>query len=115
MSVREQFLKRASAFKLTPYAIDGMDADCFIRPMDKGTRSRIESLASGNKTPKVCSDIRWVVLSNCFVDEEGQSILKKSDRELFDSWDDSLIEPLFESIMLASNVTEADRDAFEKN
>ena len=114
MHVREAFLKRANHRKLAPYKMEDIDG-VFIRSMSKGTRSRIESLASGSKSAKDCSEIRWIVIRDCFVDEEGDSILKREDKSSFDAWDDSLIEPMFNAIMEISNVNDDDRAAFEKN
>jgi hypothetical protein len=114
MGLREAFLQRASTRKKVQFDI-GIGQMVFIRPMAKSTRSKIESLASGNKSAKDCSEIRWIVLRDCLIDEDEKSILSSDDKPLFDSWDDSFLEPIFEKCLEVSNVSEADKQEFEKN
>lgn len=113
MSLRDKFLAKASEFTAEPFKV--CDLTVYVKPMSKGVKSRIESLASGDKTPKVCSDIRWVCLSACLVDETGAAVLTAEDRKVFDSWNDGMVEPIFEKVLEISKVTDADKEAFAKN
>lgn len=113
MSLREAFLAKATEFKTVPFEVEG--TVIYIRPMSKGLKSRIESLISGEKTAKVCTDIRWHALSACMVDETGAAILTPDDRKVFDSWEDRMIEPVFEKILDIGRVSESDKEAFSKN
>lgn len=110
MSIRDSFLKRAKNFEIIPFG------EYFLRPLSKGAKSKMEAIVSkDSKTAKDCSDARWIALLWSAVDEHGEPILTAADRELFDSWDDSFIEPMFEKVLEISKVTDKDREEFEKN
>lgn len=109
MGLREDFFRRAETFELTEIAIG------FLRPLSKGVKSLIESIASNDRqSPKDCTDMRFHALKWSLVDAECNPLLTAEDRKIFDGWDDSLIEPIFEKIMEITKVTEKDREAFEK-
>lgn len=113
MSLRDKFLQRASDFSLVPFEADG-EVICYIRPMTKGIKSKIEAMISGERTAKVCTDVRWIALSTCMADESGNAILKGEDKTAFESWKDSEIEPIFEKILEVGKVSETDKDEFLK-
>jgi hypothetical protein len=112
MGLREAFLQRAATRKSVAVDI-GIGEDAYIRPMAKSTRSKVESLASGNKTAKDCSEIRWLVIRDCVTDSDGKPLLSADDKHVFDSWDDSFIEPIFEKCLQVSAVSDSDRSHFE--
>ncbi len=114
MSLRDSFISKAGVFKAEPFQVDD-ETTVYLKPMSKGTRSKMEAIVSGQKTAKDCSDVRWVVLASCMVDETGSLLLKSEDRQLFDSWQDSFIEPIFERVLELSKVTDKDREEFGKN
>lgn len=114
MGLRESFISKAGVFKAEPFVVDD-ETTVYLRPMSKGTRSRMEAIISGQKTAKDCTDVRWIVLASCMVDETGALLLKSEDRQIFDSWQDSVIEPIFERVLEMSKVTESDREEFGKN
>ena len=111
MSIRDKFLSRATQFKLEQHE------DVWLRPMSKGVKSRVEAIVSkpGNKTAKDCTEARWFALLWSVCDEAGEPILTIDDKNVFDSWDDSFIEPMFEKVLSISGVSEKDKEAFEKN
>ncbi len=114
MDIREKFLERANTFDREP-------ANCgfgFVRPLSKGVKSRLEAFVSRSQAKpnaKDCSETRWIALKWGFVDESGEPILSEEDRKEFDTWDDSLIEPLFTQILEVSKVTDDDKEEFLKN
>ena len=106
-------LERANRFDLIEAPEIG-----YIRPLCKAVKSKIEALSAttANK-PKSenCTLIRWLALKWSYVDESGEPLLTADDRKTFDDWDDSFIEPIFDAILEHSNVTDKDKEAFEKN
>ncbi len=109
MGLREDFLKRAVSRKLDEFQTDS--GTFFLRPMTKGLKSKIEAIVSKpDKTAKDCSDVRWFVLRDCLVDADASPILAAGDRESFDKWDESFIEPMFNRVMELSNQTKDDID-----
>jgi len=114
MGLREQFLQRAATRELVKFDA-GLADSVYIRPMRKGTKSRVESLATGKKTAKDCSELRWTVLRDCLCDAEGESILAADDRESFDGWDESFVEPIFNESLRVSGITETEQEELEKN
>ena len=115
MGLREKFINRAKSRKLESIDI-GLDEPVFIRPLVKGTKSKAEAVISkADKTAKDCSDIRWIVLRDGLCDGDGEPILKAEDRNLFDSWDESFVEPIFSKILKLSGHDENEIEEFQKN
>lgn len=114
MGLRDLFLQRAATREIVQFDA-GISDPVYIRPMRKGTKSKVESLASGKKTAKDCSELRWMVLRDCLCDSDGEPILTADDRESFDSWDESFIEPIFNESLRVSKVTENEQEELEKN
>ena len=115
MTLRDSFIKRASTRELIKFECD-MDEPLFIRPMRKGTKSKIEAMMDKKKTPADCSEVRWIVLRDCMCDSDGSDVLSVSDRSLFDEWDESFVEPVFNKALEVSGITDKEREALdEKN
>jgi hypothetical protein len=112
MGLRDQFLQRATKRELVPFDA-GLESPVFIRPMRKGTKSRVESLCAGKQTAKDCSEVRWITLRDCLCDGDGESLLTADDRSLFDSWDESFIEPIFSEAFRVSGITDKEREELE--
>ena len=116
MSLRDKFLKRAATREITEHDI-GLDEPVFLRPLRKSQKSKIESIASKeHKTAKDCTDIRFIVLRDCLCDSDGVEILSAADRESFESWDESFVEPIFEAALRSSSMSVSEiEDGEEKN
>jgi hypothetical protein len=115
MGLRDEFLRRAASRALTEFNC-GLDSPVYLRPMTKGLKSKAESIISKEvKTAKDCSEIRWITLRDCMVNSDAEPILTSADKDIFDSWDESFIEPIFTKIMKISGHTEEEIEEFGKN
>lgn len=114
MGLREDFLKRAAVRKLHEFQTDA--GTVYLRSTNNAVRSKIDSMiAKENKTPKDCSDLRWFALRECMVDESGDPILSVNEKSLYDTWDTSFTEPIFDEILRITRFTDDERDEAKKN
>lgn len=114
MGIKQDFLTRAASRKLFPFETEA--GTVYIRSMNNALRSRLDSMiAKEGKTAKDCSDLRWFALRECMVDEHGDQILSIDDKQLYDTWDTSFTEPIFDEILRVTRFTDDERNEAKKN
>jgi hypothetical protein len=114
MSLREEFLKLASAKNIKRIEVAGLGEPLYITGMVSNVSDAFEALAGKEKkTRQDISDARWLVIRNCLVDSDGVQILSAADRKEFDQWQRSFREPIFNEILAISGVTEKEKADLE--
>lgn len=89
-----------------------------VRSLSMGAKSRIEAMVSkeGKRSPRDCTEVRWVALRHALLDPETmEPALTDKDRDRFSELEAWFVEPIFEKILELSGVTEKDKEAFEGN
>lgn len=110
----QDFLTRAASRQISEF--DTGSGIVFMRPTNNATRSKIDALLTKeNKTAKDCSDLRWITIKECLVNADGEPWLSASHRELYDSWDTSFTEPIFDEALRLMKLTADEREELKKN
>ena len=102
MNLLDEFLERARARKLVEFDA-GLSKPVYLRPINNAVKSKIETIMEKEtKSARDRSEIRWLAIQDCLVNELGEPMLTPEHRQLYDAWDQSFTEPIFEKILQIS-------------
>jgi hypothetical protein len=110
MDGRQAFFAHAGRFDL-----HDMGEGIYLRPICAKVWSEIEGLHSDKISAEDSLKIRWLALKWSLVDENGEPILKESDKSTFEKMHTGIVDEYFRKAMELTNISEEDREAFEKN
>jgi hypothetical protein len=108
---REDLIKKLTARQ--PFEVKVSFGTVLVKPLTRVQLDHMTELAAKfdkDRSATRNGALRWYALSNSLVDDSGELLFTRDDRELFDSMDARDTEAIFEAILSSSTTSKEDKD-----